>query len=99
MARSRAEKSRFSESPSHTALRGKRPAGRRDQETGPSSRAKRRIQGLESAAKPSGRPLASERAVLPHRRKTAKLAAQPRAVAERAEAARPIVRSLRKQGR
>ena len=99
MARSRSKGSRFLETPSKTALRGKHPVGKRDQETGPSSRAKRRIQGREAAAHPAGRPLASERTVLPVRRKTPTTATQPRSVAARAEAVRLAARSLRRQGR
>ena len=72
MTKSRSETSHFSETPSKATLQGKGPFGRRDRETGPSSRAKRRIQGLENVAHPQGRPLASESARLSTRRKTPK---------------------------
>ena len=99
MARSRSENSKFSETPSKTALRGRRTVARGDQRTGPSSRAKKRIQGLETVPHPSGRPLASETELLKFRRTTPKAATQPRGVIKKAEAAKQIVRTLRRQGR
>ncbi|MBI3522302.1 MAG: hypothetical protein HY071_04280 [Chloroflexi bacterium] len=73
MGKSRSEKSKFSETPSKAALRRKGPFGRHDRETGPSSRAKRRIQGLEKVPNPKGRPLATDPPeVLATRRKTPK---------------------------
>jgi hypothetical protein len=92
--RSRSARSRFSETPSKKSLRGSGPVGRQDQETGPSGRPKRRIQGRETTAHARGRPLASEVQLLPFRRKTPKKAAQPRAVSTQAEALRRIGGSL-----
>lgn len=99
MTRSRSERSRFSKTASKMALRGKHPAGRHDQRTGPSSRAKRRVQGRETTPYRSGRPLATERAILPFRRIGPRSGTQPRTVAARAAAARRIVASSRRQGR
>jgi hypothetical protein len=94
MPRSRSARSNFSETPSKGSLRGRRLVGRHDQETGPSSRAKRRVEGRESKPHPRGRPLASEVPLLPFRRKTPKKAVQPRIVFARAEALRRIGASL-----
>lgn len=74
MAKSRSEESRVGKTPSKASLARKGPFGRHDRETGPSSRAKRRVQGLETVAHPRGRPLASEPALVAGRRKTPKRA-------------------------